>query len=352
MLSCGSGISNISIRDVACGPTGTAIITSENTMYISGSNQHGQLGQGDKNDVLIPTLLSPIDSSPLHYNQISKIALGLHMSAIIDTNGDLYTMGYNGNTIKDGVGCLGHGYFPEEYLTTPTLVASLVEDACKAEQVVVGNSNMTVLTDGGEVLVAGTGIYGRCGNIEDDDQLYLEPVELLASETDICQIAGGKDYSLALTGDGIIYAWGRNHKGQCGTGSGLSVEMYAMESMPVPIEGMLEGRRVVKIAGGNSHAAALTESGELFLWGGTIHLPELVTALVGVNVVDIVCGDGFTTVLDDEGKIYSFGNGKTGVLGLASEKRAAEPTVVEGLLGKRVVKLSAGSKHVACLVEE
>lgn len=348
------GDASISIQDVVCGPTATAIITSENTAYMFGGNKCGQLGQGHQNDVLIPTLLSPPDSTPLHSNQIDKITLGQNMSAIMDTSGELYTMGYNGSTMKEGVGCLGHGYFPEEYLTNPTLVKSLVEDGCKAQQVVVGNDHMTVLTDEGEVLVAGSGGYGRCGNLDPLDQLFLEPVELLESESDICQIAGGKDFSLALTKkDGIIFAWGRNHKGQCGTGSGLSVEMYAMEAMPVPIEGMLEGRKVVKIAAGYSHAVALTEQGELFVWGmGTIHQPELVTALGGTKVKDFVCGQDYTIIVDEQGQLRSLGKGKTGVLGLASEKFAAEPTLVEGLIGKKVVKLSAGWKHVACLAEE
>lgn len=347
------GEENISLRNVFCGPTGTALMTSDNRVYLSGSNKNGQLGQGNKDDVTTPTLLTLPDSTPLHNDQILDITLGENMSAIIDTNGDLYTMGYNGNTMKEGVGCLGHGYFPEEYLTTPTLVQSLVEDGCTTKQVLVGNSHMTVLTDEGEVLVTGSGGYGKCGNIDDVDQLFLEPVELLQGESEITQIAGGKDYSLALTKDGIIFAWGRNHKGQCGTGSGLSVEMYAMEAMPVPIEGMLEGRKVVKVHGGQSHAAALTESNELFVWGmGTFHMPELVTSLLDTKIVDFSCGHEYTIVLDDQGQLYSFGKGKTGVLGLASEKFAAEPMLVEGLLGKKVVKVSAGSKHVACLVEE
>ena len=276
------------------------------------------------------------------------------MSAIIDTDGYLYTMGYNGNAMSDGVGCLGHGYFPEEYIMEPTLVHSLAEDGCRAEQVVVADSHMTVLTDEGEVLVSGSGGYGRCGNLEVEDQLFLEPVELLASETDICQISGGKDYTLALTkNDGIIFAWGRNHKGQCGTGSGLSVEMYAMEAMPVAIEGMLEGRKVVKMDGGQSHAAALTDKGELFMWGsGLAFMPELVTALGHTKIVDVSCGEDYTIALDHEGKIYSFGKGKTGVLGLASEKKATEPTLIEGMLGKKVIKINAGWKHVACLAEE
>ena len=55
---------------------------------------------------------------------------------------------------------------------------------------------------------------------------------------------------------------------------------------------------------------------------------------------------------DDLCPFYSFVNGKSGVLGLSADKFASEPMLVEGLLGKKVVKVSAGSKHVACLVEE
>lgn len=254
-------------------------------------------------------------------------------------------MGHNGSTLKDGVGCLGHGYFPEEYLHTPTLVTSLVEDGCYAAQVAVGNIHMTVLTTEGEVLTCGAGAYGRCGNLDPIDQLFLEPVEMLVAERDIVQIAGGKDYTLALTGDdGIIYAWGRNHKGQCGTGSGLAVDMYAMEPMPMPIEGVLEGRKVVKIVAGESHAAALTDTGELYTWGmGQTFQPELITALAEhTKVIDVACGQDYTLAVGEDGNTYSWGKGKTGVLGLASEKSAPQPRVIEGLLGNDVVKVSAG----------
>ncbi len=337
-----------------CGPTSTAVVLSDNTAYVFGSNKSGQLGVGDKTDVLIPTSVTPPDSSPLHHDQISEIKIGSNFSAAIDTSGNLYTMGFNGNTLNEGMGCLGQGSFDGGYLLEPTLVHSLVEEGCIVDQVAVGDAHMAVLTDEGEVLTTGSGQHGRCGNLDPVDQLYLEPVELLAGERDICQIVAGKDFTLALTGgDGIVYAWGRNHKGQCGTGAGLSVEMYAMEPMPVPIEGMLEGRKVIKVAAGRAHAAALTDKGELFFWGmGQALQPELVTSLGHVKIVDISCGEDYTMILDEEGKVYAFGYGKTGVLGLASQKKVLEPTLVEGLIGKKVTKISAGWKHVACLVED
>lgn len=339
------------IRDVACGPHSTAVILSNNTAFTFGKNDKGQLGHGHRNDVLIPTLLSPPDSTPLHHDQISQIKLGANFTAIIDTNGDLYTCGYNGSTLSEGVGCLGHGYFSEEYLDHPKLVDSLVEDGCSVDQVAIGNSHMVVLTTEKEVLTCGSAQWGRTGNLETGDQLFLEPLEMLASETDICQIDSGKDFSLALTeSDGIVFAWGKNEKGQCGTGSGLSVEMYAMEPMPVPIEGLLEGRKVAKMSAGHTHAAALTDKGELFVWGlGINHQPELITDLVHTNIVDVKCGNGYTVALDDEGKIYTFGTGKTGVLGLDKQTKAVTPTLVDGMMDKKVSFVDAGWNHVACL---
>jgi alpha-tubulin suppressor-like RCC1 family protein len=351
------GIDNktTTIRDICLGPTGTAAIMSNNTCYTFGDNTSGQLGHGHTNDVPIPTLLNPPDSSPLYHDQIAQIAMGANFSAIIDTNGDLYTFGYNGSVMKEGVGCLGHGYFPEEYIHSPKLVDSLVEDGCYASQVAVGNAHMTVLTTEGEVLTCGAGAYGRCGNLEPLDQLFLEPVELLASESNIVQISGGKDFSMALSGsDGIVFTWGRNDKGQCGTGTGLSVEMYAMEPMPVAVEGLLEGRKVVKIDAGHSHAAALTDKGELFVWGmAQSFLPEQVISQDLVKIVDFSCGKDYTIAIGEDGNAYSFGKGgKTGVLGLASEKSVMHPTLLEALIGKKVKKVFAGWNHAACLLED
>ena len=345
---------NVSIRDVICGPTATAIILSNNTAFTFGSNWNGQLGHGHRNDVLIPTLLNPdSDVTQLRHDQISTIKLSKNFTAIVDTNGDLYTCGFNGTKISEGIGCLGHGFLPEEIVDSPTLVESLVEDGCSVDQIAVGNSHMVVLTTEGEVLTCGSSQWGRIGNLDADDQVYLEPVELLVSETDICQIDSGRDFSLALKSDGVVFAWGKNEKGQCGTGSGLSVEMYAMEPMPVPIEGMLEGRHVVKISAGHSHAAAITDKGELFVWGMNIHhQPELVTELVQKKIVDVKCGRDYTIAIDDDGKIYSYGKKTSkGVLGLEKQNKALTYTMIDGLMDKKATLVSAGWESVACLTE-
>lgn len=157
---------------------------------------------GHKNPIPKPTEI-PMDVS------VSKVFLGHSSMALLDSDGELYTCG-NGGSVMNGMGQLGHGD-GVSYLT-PKLVESLVEDGCLAKQVHLGDEHMVVLTTEGEVLTAGSGSYGRLGNFETTDQLYLEPVELLP--TGVIQIAGGKAFTLALTKDGLVQGWGRNDKGQ------------------------------------------------------------------------------------------------------------------------------------------
>lgn len=277
------------------------------------------------------------------------IRLGSKFSAAVTTSGDLFTFG-SGGGVLGGMGMLGHG--DGETYTKPKRVESLIEDGCAVDDVQVSDSHLTVLTAEGEVLTTGAGSYGRLGNLESDDQLFCEPVELLGGLKAL-QIVGGHSFTLVLTDDGMIHGWGRNDKGQLGTGGGMMVDMYAMNELPTPIEGNLENRQVVKIAAGYSHSAAITDSGELFVWGSGQHLePHPMSSLLHTKCIDVKCGKDYTVVLDDKGQLYSFGKGKkTGVLGQAGVKNANQPTLVEGMMEHNVVSISAGMSHFGCLVE-
>lgn len=332
----------IYLDKVYCGASGTALVLNDGRCFVLGSNKNGELGIGQSMKETTTPIHLPIP------DPVVKVSLGPNFSAIQSTTGDIYTFGYGGSRIN-GLGCLGHGGMESYY--TPKLVESLIEDGCYAADVHCGEYSMTVLTTEGEVLTCGAGSYGRLGNLETVDQLYLEPVELLgAGQGDVTQIACGHAFSLALNVDGIVHAWGRNNEGQLGTGMGLSADMYAMESLPRPIEGFLEGRSVVRVAAGHTHAAAVTADGALFTWGMNFtHEPKLETTLLHTRIVDVACGQNFTLALDEGGRVYSMGKGsKTGVLGLASIRASAYGILVEGIPeDEKVVSMSCGWTHVA-----
>eukprot|EP00977_Amphora_coffeiformis_P026781 scaffold30271_cov217-Amphora_coffeaeformis.AAC.2 len=343
------------IQQVVCGATDTAVILTDGSCFVWGENKLGQLGVGHNQPVSQPTRVTLPAGDDNEPRRVAQVSLGQQMGAFVDTVGDLYTCGFGGS-VMSGFGLLGHGDAMTDgdgaAVQTPKLVESLVEDGCFVKQVAVGESHMTCLTTEGEVLTTGSGSYGRLGNFDTKDQLYFEPVEILT--TGVTAIAAGKSFTLALASDGVLYGWGRNHKGQLGTGLGLAADMYAMQAIPEPIEtDELLGRRVVKVAAGAGHAACITQGGELFYWGMSLHLePVRVTELLHTKVVDVACGLDYTLVLDEEGRMYSFGKGSTGVLGQGSVKNLNQPALMEVFEGKKVLQASAGWKHAACLVED
>lgn len=336
----------VSVEEFQCGNDKSAVILSDGSCYTWGHNYQGQLGLGHADNVTSPTLVELSSTTSM-----SSISLHSVFSACVASDtGDLYTFGSNGSAFQDEMGFLGHG--DENNYYTPKLVESLVEDGCSVSHVALGSAHMAVVTTEGELLTAGAGSYGRLGNLEPINQLYLEPVELLANQ-EVVQVDVGNAFSLALTSDGILHGWGRNDKGQLGDGGSMMVDMYAMENLPRPIEGQLEGRMVVKVATGYAHAACITDKGELFLWGMSQSLePMLVPSMLDKKCIDVACGQNYTLILTEDGQLYSMGKGKTGVLGHANTSNLNEPELVEGLLDKKVVKMSAGYTHCAVLVED
>ncbi|KAL3909719.1 MAG: hypothetical protein SGILL_007976 [Bacillariaceae sp.] len=346
-LSENGDISQDSLAWITCGAAETGIVTDDGRVFVVGENKQGQLGVGHKNPV---PALTQLDNLP---EAMSKIALGPNTGALISKeNGDLYTFGFGGSLVQ-GMGVLGHGN-GETYLT-PTLVESLVEDGCSVTDVVLGESHTTVLTTEGEVLSTGAGSYGRLGNGEtSEDSLYFDAVEILQAGT-VTQIAGGKSFTLALTKEGVVHGWGRNHKGQLGTGFGMAVDMYSMEQIPTPIDAdELINRTVTKIAAGSNHAACITSSGELFWWGMSLNLePVRVTEVLHTKIIDVACGQDYTMALSEDHHLYIWGAGKTGVLGVGSgTKNLNQAQMIKSLADKEITSMTAGWIHAACVVKE
>lgn len=132
------------------------------------------------------------------------------------------------------------------------------------------------------------------------------------------------------------------------------MDMYAMSEVPSEVvSDELASKTVSKIAAGHSLAACITTKGDLYYWGMSLYLePEYVNALVHTKIVDIACGDNYWMALGDDGLLYSYGSGKTGVLGEAGVRQQNQARLVEALADKKVTSVSAGWKHVAVLVED
>jgi len=142
---------------------------------------------------------------------------------------------------------------------------------------------------------------------------------------------------------------------QLGLGGGISMDVYSMEAVPLIIEA-LQDKKVVRIAAGHSHSAAVTEAGELYMWGMKVYLEphHLKVGETGIEKVGLVsCGGSHTAVVTEgAGQLHTFGKGSSLCLGHGGKSYTPHPKLVaDGLAGRRVLKAASGHRHMGVITD-
>lgn len=185
---------------------------------------------------------------------------------------------------------------------------------------VQGGVNFTVaLTAAGRLCAWGGNQYGQLG--DGTTVMRWEPTTVkLPPRGKVTAIAVGRDHVVARTADGNVLAWGRNHRGQLGTGSTKDQHEPAV----------VRYGGVRSVAAGNGVSAAVTERGELLTWGrnsfGQLGLSAKrgpVTGLAqvrpararlpeGARAVSVDAGQNHLAVITDDGRLVLFGRDAQG----------------------------------------
>ena len=148
----------------------------------------------------------------------------------------------------------------------PVVVRGLPADH-RVVAISAGQSFSLALLENGEILAWGSNGNGQLGIGDDQyqDQSSPAPVDrsgVLAGKR-IIAISAGAGHSLALSDDGIVYAWGANFNGQLGNGGTIQ------SGTPVEVSraGLLGGRFVIAISAMQTNSLALCSDGTLAAWG-------------------------------------------------------------------------------------
>jgi E3 ubiquitin-protein ligase HERC4 len=168
----------------------------------------------------------------------------------------------------------------------------------------------------------------------------------------IVQVACGVDHTVFLTDLGKVYCSGQNTHYQLGDGTSMD------HDNPTQVT-KLDHINITKISCGSSFTVALTDTGNVVMWGtlrhgdkyGTVVLqePAYVKPLKRVNIVDIASGGAHVLALDSGGNLYTWGNPMFGRLGrkteLNNELDPRLPSPVTSLQGIRVSQIDCGEQH-------
>lgn len=224
-----------------------------------------------------------------------KIATGPFHTAAISEDYNLYTFGEN------KYGQLGHNRDFNYASKVPSLVGRRIIDAA------CGRDFTLALSDTGRVYSWGFGgeyksffqtiftetLTSALGH--GDGFNYVIPT-MIESIWDISAVQAGNSHSLALTNNGEVYVWGDNEQGQLGISDSRAI-------LPTKVEGL---PYITQISAAGNASAALGINGDLYVWGdnlqgqlGKVEKTIKTPSKIGTGIRKVELGEGSLIAMTD-----------------------------------------------------
>jgi len=220
----------------------------------------GVLGHGGEEDEDRPRLIEKLEGRLL-----DSVSCGTYHSAVVTAEGKLYVWGWDAlDTAEEGV-------IETSFATLPRPVALGV--GMRVAGVSCGCFATAAWDVGGKLFTWGRGDSGQLGHGSTDSVAHPRPVEALRSTRTAQVVFGGLATESAHTGfmlvrssSGMLFSCGSD---ACG---GLGRPQTVLYSLPAQVEGALVAGResavpIMHISASDSHAAAVSNDGALYVWG-------------------------------------------------------------------------------------
>ncbi|XP_073214419.1 X-linked retinitis pigmentosa GTPase regulator-like isoform X7 [Lepidochelys kempii] len=238
-------------------------------------------------------------------------------------------------------------------INKPTCIKALKPE--KVKLAACGRNHTLVYTERGHVYAAGGNSEGQLGLGDTEERNAFHLISFFTNQYKIKQLAAGSYTSAALTEDGQLFVWGDNSEGQIGLAGEASV------CLPCQVD---VGKPVSWVSCGYYHSALVTRDGELYTFGepenGKLGLspeqlknnrvPQLVPGILE-RVNQVACGGGHTVALT-ETDVYTFGLGQYGQLGHGTFIfEMSAPKAVEHLKRHKICNIACGENHTAVIAD-
>ena len=251
---------------IVAGQNHTCILTKDGAVQCWGDNQYGQLGDGTKEIRKQATDVKGLSSG------VIAISAGQNHTCALKNDGTVWCWGYNGEgQLNDGTtqnsstpvktkveGAFG--YFSASMLDTYMMVGD------KNEETGGWLKGLMDVIDPLENMVS---VYGNrfsdggCAVEKETGDLYCwsgnGKAEKVEGVTDMLGVSSGLGQVCGMTNTFALYCWGENASGQVGNGTTVTQET------PVEIKGITGG--VIAVAAGYNHTCAVTGTNDVYCWG-------------------------------------------------------------------------------------
>ncbi|XP_047062530.1 ultraviolet-B receptor UVR8-like [Lolium rigidum] len=327
---------------VSAGASHSVALLAGNVLCSWGRGEDGQLGHGDAEDRLVPTVISGFDAPGI----TSVICGADHTTAYSEEEQQVYSWGWG------DFGRLGHGNSSDVF--TPQPVKAL--QGIQIKQLACGDSHCLAVTMDGEVQSWGRNQNGQLGLGTTEDSLLPQKIQAFEG---ICvkMIAAGAEHTAAVTEDGDIYGWGWGRYGNLGLGD--RNDRYVPEKVS-----LVEEEKMVLVACGWRHTITVSSSGSLYTYGWSKYgqlghgdfedhlVPHKVDALKDSSTSQISGGWRHTMALTSDGKLYGWGWNKFGQVGAGDIEDHCSPVEINFPDEQKVAQVACGWRHTLAFTEK
>jgi len=318
----------------------SAALKSDGTVWTWGSNDYGQLGDGNSGvDSDLPVQVVWDDdgnpaTDPVPLENGIAIGTGGTFTVVVKDDDTTWAWGYN------TYGELGDGNSGVNSDLPVQVVwdddGNPATDTVPFKNVIAldaGESHTVAIANSGRLWAWGTNFSGELGDgnnpVSSDTSVLVSVAGGSESLTDVIEIAMKRNHTVALKSDGKVWTWGYNKDGQLGNNN-AGVD----SAVPVEVKSNIGSRTMESVAAGSYHSLAIEDNGNLWAWGDNAGgqlgagdnldhaAPFLVKDPGGTSYLDyVVAVDGgiyHTLAARDNGvdkTVYAWGSNQYGQIG-------------------------------------
>jgi alpha-tubulin suppressor-like RCC1 family protein len=311
------------IQQISCGDRYSLVLLSDGSVWASGDNSTGCLGDGTQCDKNEWACVIPAGSG------VIQVSAGFFHSLALKSDGSVWATGANRN------GQLGDGtrISQKEWKCTMPPASDVI-------QVSSGGFHSLALKSNGSVWMCGSNITGQAGDGSTTSNI-----------TSWCSVAPFKansvnagTYHSLISVDGAIWASGQNNDGQLGDGTTIDKSIWVLS--PAMSNG------VTQIVSSSHHSLALKSDGSVWATGtnkygqlgnGTYRDKSAWGTVISSGVTHLATGPEHSMAIKSDGSVWGAGNNIAGQLGNGTNTRDTKKW--ERVVSSGGAQLSTGSQH-------